>query len=96
MSRKYYKRVCCVDGFNMSVQAGKGMYSEPRFESSVYSEVEVGYPSERDLLLIPYAENPREPTDTVYGYVPAAVILKVIARHGGIRSGEIPPLAGAQ
>jgi hypothetical protein len=87
-----YKRVVCADGFNMSVQAGKGMYSEPRFESGVYYEVEIGFPSERESMLMQYAEDDTKPTGTVYGYVPARVVLAVIARHGGIASGEIPPL----
>jgi len=31
-------------------------------------------------------------TDAVYGWVPADVILKVIAKHGGQVGGELPPL----
>lgn len=31
-----------------------------------------------------YAENPDEPTDTVYGYVPVSVVEAVINSRGGI------------
>lgn len=31
-----------------------------------------------------YAENPSEPTDTVYGYVPVSIVEAVINSRGGI------------
>jgi len=34
----------------------------------------------------------RESTNTVYGWVPADIILKVIDIHGGQVGGELPPL----
>ena len=92
MSRKHYQQVVCGDGFNMSVQASESHYSEPRNNTGPYSEVEVGYPSQYDLNLIRYAEQPHVPTDTVYGYVPAHVVQMVIDAHGGMVSGELPPL----
>jgi hypothetical protein len=44
----------------------------------------VGFPSERDGLLMPYAEKPERPTETVYGWVPASIVATVIAKHGGV------------
>ena len=40
--------------------------------------------------LLPYAEEPDEPTNTVYLYVPATIVCMVIANHGNMVSGEIP------
>tara|TARA_R110000824_G_scaffold40890_1_gene122157 strand:- start:215 stop:427 length:213 start_codon:yes stop_codon:yes gene_type:complete len=56
----------------------------------VYREVEVGFPSDREELLMHWAEESNRPTDTVYGWVPVAVVTNVIAKHGGIVSGEVP------
>ena len=86
-----YKRVRCADGFNMSVQAGPHSYSDPKDDIGPYVSVEVGFPSEEEGLLMLYAENPDEPTETVYAYTPCRVVLNVLAKHGGIVSGEVPP-----
>jgi len=78
-------RITCVDGFSMSVQANRGSYCEPRNGGrGPWSLVEVGYPSTKEELLMPYADSPESPTETVYGYVPIAVVDEVIAKHGGI------------
>ena len=75
----------------MSVQANEGAYCMPRIDSaSRYTAVEVGYPSDRENLLMEWAESPEKPTETFYGYVPATQITLVIAKHGGIVSGELP------
>ena len=42
-------------------------------------------------MLIQYAEVADDPTKTVYGYVPSKTVSLVIAKHGGIMSGEVPP-----
>jgi hypothetical protein len=42
--------------------------------------------------LQPYAEDSSKPTDTVYGWVPSAVVLEVLQSHGGWVGGEIPPM----
>ena len=89
--RKYYDRVECKDGFTMSVQAGEHLYSTPRTNASRFTTVEVGYPSEREKLLMPYVEDASRPTDTVYAYVPVGVVAKVIRKHGGMVGGELPP-----
>ena len=83
--------VVCADGFSMSVQAHDAAYCEPRRDAQrKYTLVEVGYPSAEEDLIMPWAENPREPTETVYGYVPVDVVTNVIVKHGGIVEGEVP------
>lgn len=76
----------CSDGFNMSVQASYFHYCYPRqtLSDSNYNEVEVGFPNMEEPLIMEYAENPEIPTETVYGWVPIAVIDEVIVKHGGI------------
>lgn len=83
-------KVVCKDGFSMSVQASKDAYCTPREDNITYSEVEVGFPSQREELLMRWAENPERPTGTVYGWVPCSVIYLVITKHGGMVSGEVP------
>ena len=87
-----YQTIECSDGFTMSVQAGRGAYCSPRNDEGPYSEVEVGYPSSKCNILMPYAENPDRPEQTVYGYVPADKIVKCIEAHGGMEAGELPTL----
>ena len=81
-------RIECADGFTMSVQAGEGLYSTPRsyIESGDYSSFEIGFPSEREDLIMEYIDGDEEtdPTDTVYGYVPIDAVDAVIEKHGGI------------
>ena len=85
------RQVVCGDGFTMSVQAFDGGYCEPPANGAEkYTSVEVGYPSEREELLMKWAEEPEKPTQTVYGYVPVQVVTNVLAKHGGIVDGEIP------
>tara|TARA_R100001082_G_scaffold107030_1_gene80483 strand:- start:2955 stop:3257 length:303 start_codon:yes stop_codon:yes gene_type:complete len=90
--KKLNKTVVCADGFSMSVQANGTAYCHPRQEhAEQYTEVEIGFPSEEEELLMEWAENPSEPTDTVYAWVPAGRVSLVIAKHGGMVSGELPP-----
>ena len=86
-----YKRIECKDGFSMSVQAGSTHYSEPRNNKGPYTHVECGFPSEYEELIIAYAESRHEPTLSVYGWVPVGVVTTVIAKHGGLVGGEVPP-----
>lgn len=75
----------CADGFTVSVQAGEYLYCSPRINGAEkYERVELGYPSAEDELIIDYAEDPGEPTKTVYGYVPIEIVVKLIEKHGGI------------
>ena len=91
MKRRLNKKVTCKDGFTMSVQASEGAYCTPRIDNaSKYVAVEVGYPNQKENLLMEWAESPEKPTETVYGYVPATQITLVVAKHGGIVAGELP------
>jgi hypothetical protein len=89
---KRNKPIRCKDGFIMSVQAGETQYCYPREDNADrYTEVEIGFPNRAEELLLEYAEDHMEPTETVYAYVPASVVSMVIAKHGGIVDGEMPP-----
>jgi len=76
----------------MSVQAHTGAYCAPRENGAeVYEEVEIGFPSAEEPLLMDWCDEPSNPTETVYGYVPVGVVTTVIAKHGGMVAGEVPP-----
>ena len=79
MGHGVYPRITCKDGFNMSVQASSFAYSKPRSDEPPYTHVEVGYPSEHESLLDPYADG--ESKD-VFGYVPVEVVEKIVDKHG--------------
>lgn len=81
-------KIVCNDGFFMSVQAGKGLYSDPRRTSPFYFQLEIGYPSLEEPLINEYAEQGRDYTDTVYPYVPVSLIEEVIEKHNGINEKE--------
>ena len=90
---KRCKRVECADGFSMSVQAGTANYSTPRSALGPYTAVEVGFPSRADYLLEPYFDgdsNTEDMTKGVYAWVPVQVVTNVLAKHGGMISGEVP------
>ena len=74
----------CKDGFRFSVQASEGHYCTPRDNEGPWEEVEVGYPSKVEELLLPFAENPFKPTETVYPYVPVHLVKEIIKKHGGL------------
>ena len=79
------KRLECKDGFTISVQANKWTHSIPSIDGAdEYTKVELGFPSEEDELIMDYARDPDLPTDTVYGYVPVEIVIKLIEKHGGI------------
>ncbi len=82
--------IYCEDGFHFSVQAGSPWYCLPRktLESGEYEAVEVGGLPKSEELLLPYAEEPKKPTKTVYAYVPVSVVEEVISKHGGLRVGK--------
>ncbi len=75
-------QLVCKDGFRMSVQDSPMLYSFYD-DDLVCTHVEVGFPSEVEPLLMPWADDESAPTDTVYGYVPIPVVLAVIEKHGG-------------
>ena len=77
----------CADAFRVSIQASRYVYWQPREDGAAeYAEVELGFPSGPvpDYLL-EYAEDPRNPMDTVYPYTPVGEVAKLILLHGGIR-----------
>ncbi len=89
---KLNKEIVCKDGFTMSVQAHYAAYCSPRIDDAPrYTAVEIGYPSRPEPLLLGWAENEDQPTNTVYGYVPVAMVSMVCAKHGGVVSGDLPP-----
>ncbi len=77
-------RIVCKDGFSVSLQAGEGLYSTPRKRSDTYEAVELGFPSDEEVLINEYAEMEGMATQTVYPYTPIDVIQAVIEKHGGI------------
>lgn len=90
---KRCQRVVCADGFSMSVQAGRANYSTPRSATGPYTTVEVAFPTSPDYLLEPYFDgdsNTEDATKGVYAWVPVQVVTTVIAKHGGMVSGEVP------
>ena len=92
MFKKQCQTVVCADGFTMSVQANENAYCSPRINNAErYTSCEVGYPSQVEDLILEYAEDKEHPTDTVYGWVPSERISLVIAKHGGMIEGEVPP-----
>jgi len=97
--KKYFHYVIpklfCKDGFNVSIQASSGHYCSPRHEEKlmafdyddsdiIHTEFELGFPSEKEELILEYAEEKNKPTGTVYGWVPLAIILQLIEKHEGI------------
>ena len=90
MTSSRLPHIVCSDGFEMSVQVGYSLYSEPKKVAKRYSAVEIGFPSEDEPLIEKYAESYYDPdvdfkyTETVYPYVPVRVGDKVLKKHGGI------------
>ena len=84
-------RIVCNDGFSISVQAREGAYCEPRNDEGPYIRVECGFPSKiPGPELFKYAEDPTNPTETVYSYVPTYIVELEIRAHGGIKTGKFP------
>ena len=71
--------VYCMDGFHMSVIDADEMPLAYCDDTSV----EIGFPSEKEELIMEYAESPDRPTRTVYSFVPHEVVHEVIKKHGG-------------
>jgi hypothetical protein len=80
--------ITCKDGFSFSCQGSRQHYCEPDEVDhpfpSPYESFELGFPSEEDKLILPYAESPWKLTETVYGWVPKAVVGFLVEKHGGI------------
>jgi len=80
------KRVKCADGFSISIQATHGAYCSPRTNIGPWYQVECGFPSGVPTEIMHYAEQPENPTETVYGYVPIELVEELIESHGGMKS----------
>lgn len=77
--------VICEDGFQISIQASESHYCYPKNnDTDKYESVELGFPSEKEDLIMEYAEDEDDPTGTVYAYVPVTVVDKMLEKHGGI------------
>ena len=81
--------ITCADGFSMSVQVGSFLYSTPKGITKRYSTVEIGFPSEHEILIESYAEghgfeNDLDYIKTIYPYVPVRIVDQVLKKHGGI------------
>jgi hypothetical protein len=76
----------CIDGYQVSVQCSKYSYSLPREDFkdvSNYISFELGFPNMSDEFLDEYAEDKTDFTETVYPYVPRAVVEALLLKHGG-------------
>lgn len=82
-TRSVLPAIECADGFRMSVQASENHYCSPRDAFGPWTHLEVGFPSQVEPLLWPYAESPGEWTDTVYIRVPIELVAAVVELHGG-------------
>ena len=78
------RKVVCLDGFEMSVQASENHYCSPRNNEGQWETVEVGYPSKIEPLLWDYADEPGKWMETVYPYVPSVLVSAVIELHGHV------------
>ena len=87
------KHIVCQDGFTVSAQAGKYNYCEPKKDGAEsYTSVELGFPSEyMGDEFIMYCDDIEDPTDTIYSYVPVALVEALVERHGGLKE----PCAGS-
>ena len=106
-NKPLYKRVYFNNGGNISIQASRTAYSEPRDNFGPYTEMELGYPSKDTVLpesVLKYVEQSatynddgsysgNDPYNSVYPYVPVSVIKELINANGGIKSGELPPMS---
>jgi hypothetical protein len=77
--------VVCADGFKMSVQASQFHYCSPRDSVGPWTDVEIGFPSERVEKFMKWAEKADTPTETVYGWVPLEVVAELVEDHGGFK-----------
>jgi hypothetical protein len=77
-------RILLGDGCSLSIQASEYHYCTPRSSfATFYTAWEIGFPSKAIPEILEWAEDPEDPTETVYGYVPVDVILDVIKARGG-------------
>tara|TARA_R110000824_G_scaffold266063_3_gene455047 strand:+ start:7463 stop:7813 length:351 start_codon:yes stop_codon:yes gene_type:complete len=81
--------IVCKSGLSLSVQAGEGLYCEPRTTfrpgaTQSYTHVEIGFPNQKVEEFLEYADYIDDDDPEIYAYVPVGVLEKVIESHGGI------------
>lgn len=84
------RRVTCVDGVTLSVQASEMHYSTPRENHGPYSKVEVGFPGRITTMPTSWREYGECADDTdsvcdIYAYIPIELVAQFIDEHGGIK-----------
>jgi hypothetical protein len=95
-----------MDGFMVSVVAGwmckcfpRMPPVDPAFEGP-YKRVEVAFPTHQPEPFLGvwerHAEDAEAPTGTVYGFVPAAWVTRLLRAHGGEDAERIASLHGMQ
>lgn len=92
MKRIAERRITFANGDTVSIQASDFHYCKPRTHSGPYTHVELGMPDFIDDGLLEYAGDRTTPMSTVYAYVPASEISRLIVEKGGIVHGELVPL----
>jgi hypothetical protein len=85
--------IVCKDGLTMSIQASSMHHCTPENDDGPYTEVEIGKLSAPVSELDDYGEWSEDSDYRVYNFVPLALVVAIIAEHGGIVSGELPPRA---
>jgi hypothetical protein len=76
--------ITCADGFSFSIARGEFAYCVPRNDEGPYTMVEIGFPSERPEPWDAWrerCETPSDPTETVYPFVPVALVSELIRYH---------------
>lgn len=80
--------IVCASGLRLSAQANEFTYCVPRENQGPYESVEMGYPSREVEHALPWAEEPSNPTETVYGRIPIRLLVQVVAENGGRAPGQ--------
>lgn len=79
-------QITCADGLKLSVQASAFHYCAPRDSQGPWYLVEVGFPSRVVPEIAEWAEDPAQPTETVYGYTPIEKVAEAIVNAGGFEA----------
>jgi len=83
------------NGSSISIQGSSTHYCNPREDGAVYTELELGFPTQDVKLpksFLKYQEAPGEdPTKSVFAYVPVEAIFRLEKMNGGFRSGQKLP-----
>lgn len=79
------KRIHCVDGVSLSVQASEYTYCLPQENFlDEYTHVEVGFIQQGEDLFDPPELEEYSDGEDVYGYVPVELVVDFINKHGGV------------